>query len=310
MPFTIDSDWAALDYFQASMCTGVRDNAGQARRGVALLTSEYPPQEPFTAIGAKYHDEVLRLGRDIAGIDLSYGDDPYQALTIVPAEQPNGDVFIALHGGGWTNGYKEWMLFMAPALTARGVTFVSAGYRLAPQHVFPSGYHDVLDAIALVHREIAKHGGDPERIFVSGHSAGGHLAALAALQTDWTATRGLPANVIRGSLPISGTYVFGPASGLSMRPRFLGPEENDGETNAAPTSYLHADAPPFLVAYGERDFPHLSAQAETFIADLKGLGVDVSEVVLADCDHLGASYESGNPDGVWVKTATRWMREH
>ena len=275
-----------------------------------MLPKEYPAQEPFTAIGAMYHDEVLRLGRGIAGVDLSYGGDPYQALTIIPAERPNGDVFIALHGGGWTNGYKEWMLFMAPALTARGVTFVSAGYRLAPQHVFPEGYHDVLDAIALVHRQIATHGGNPERIFLSGHSAGGHLAALAALRNDWMASRGLPGNVIRGALPISGTYVFGAASGLSMRPRFLGPEENGADIKAAPATYLHAGAPPFLITYGENDFPHLRTQAATFGAELKALGVNVSEIVLPGCDHLAASYESGNPDGVWVKAATRWMREH
>jgi len=275
-----------------------------------VLPGEYPAQEPFTEIGAKYHDEVLRLGRGISGIDMSYGDDPYQTLTLIPADRPNGDVFVALHGGGWTNGYKEWMLFMAPALTAHGVTFVTAGYRLAPQHVFPHGYHDVLDAIALVHREVGQYGGDPKRIFVSGHSAGGHLAALTALRNDWMTRRGLPMDVIRGALPISGTYVFGAASGLSMRPRFLGPEENDGEAKASPATYLRADAPPFLVAYGEKDFPHLRAQSERFVADLKALGVDVSEVVLAGCDHLGASYESGNPDGAWIKAATRWMREH
>ncbi len=274
-----------------------------------MLPGEYPAQEPFTAIGAKYHDEVLRLGRGVNGVEIAYGDDPYQALTIVPAKNPSGDVFVALHGGGWTNGYKEWMLFMAPALAAHGVTFVTAGYRLAPQHVFPNGYHDVLDAIALVHRGAAEYGGKPDRIFVGGHSAGGHLAALAALRSDWTASRGLPANVIRGALPISGTYVFGPDSGLSMRPRFLGPEENDGERNAAPVTHLRADAPPFLVAYGEKDFPHLRAQAVRFIAELQVLRVDVSELVLPDCDHLGASYESGIPNGVWVRAATRWMQE-
>lgn len=269
----------------------------------------YPPQEPFTAIGAKYHDEVLRRGDGVMGIEMSYGEDPYQALTIVPAQQPTGDTLVVLHGGGWTNGYKEWMLFMAPALTAQGVTFVSAGYRLAPQHVFPEGYHDVLDAIALVHREIGKHGGKPERIFVGGHSAGGHLAALAALRNDWTASRGLPANVIRGALPISGTYRFGAASGLSMRPRFLGPEGHDAETKAAPAAYLRAGAPPFLVAYGEKDFPHLRAQSEEFVAGLKALSVDVTGMVLPECDHLGASYESGDPDGLWVRTAVLWMRE-
>jgi arylformamidase len=108
------------------------------------LIENYPPQEPFTSIGAKYHTEVLRRGEAVRAIEVAYGRDPYQRLAVVPADRPNGDVLVAFHGGGWTNGYREWMLFMAPALTARGVTFVSAGYRLAPEHVFPEGYHDAL----------------------------------------------------------------------------------------------------------------------------------------------------------------------
>ena len=78
----------------------------------------------------------------------------------------------------------------------------------------------------------AEHGGDPGRLFVGGHSAGGHLAALAALSKGWTEQRGLPDTVIRGALPISGTYLFGPDSGLSMRPRFLGPADS-GHDQAA-----------------------------------------------------------------------------
>ena len=275
-----------------------------------MSPDQYPAQEPFTAIGAKYHDEVLRRGRDVQGIEIAYGADPYQAISVVPADKPNGDVFIALHGGGWTNGYKEWMLFMAPALNAQGVTFVSAGYRLAPQHVFPAGYHDVLDAVAAVHGEIAQYGGRPDRIYIGGHSAGGHLAALAALHNDWMKPRGLPADVIRGALPISGSYNVGEGSGFSMRPRFLGAPDSGAEITASPIHHLRSDAPPFFVAWGEKDFPHLCKQAEEFVAALRAAGVEAERMVLPGCNHATASYETADPQGQWVPAASRWMREH
>jgi len=275
-----------------------------------VTPEEYPPQEPFTAIGARYHDEALRRSAVVQGTELSYSDDPYCSLTVVPAREPNGDVLVALHGGGWTNGYKEWMLFMAPALNALGVTFVSAGYRLAPQHVFPVQRDDVCDAIAAVHRVIGSYGGNPDRIFVGGHSAGGHLAALVALSTGWTAQRDLPDNVVRGALPISGTYLFGPDSGLSMRPRFLGPVENQAEPAASPLHLVRPSAPPFFVSYGSDDFPHLRRQAADFIAAMRAQGNDVTEYELANSDHLGASYASGDPESGWPAKAANWMRAH
>lgn len=275
-----------------------------------MTFEEYPPQEPFTAIGARYHDEVLRRGGSVRGVESPYGADPYCSLTIVPAKKPNGDVLVVFHGGGWTNGYKEWMLFMAPTLTALGITFVSAGYRLAPDHVFPVQRDDAFDAITAVHRGIAAHGGSANRIFVGGHSAGGHLAALAALSEGWTAGRGVPANVIRGALPISGTYVFGGASGLAMRPRFLGPEANGADHEASPLHHVRPGAPPFLVSYGSDDFPHLRRQAQEFIDAMRAQGNDVTACELPGCDHLGASYASGEPTSGWSRKATAWMQEH
>ena len=105
--------------------------------------ADYPAQEPFSTIGARYHEEVLRRGAGLSGIEAAYGPDPYQGALVFPAPRPTGDVLVLLHGGGWTNGYKEWMAFMAPGLNDAGVTVVSLGYRLAPLHVYPAGYHDV-----------------------------------------------------------------------------------------------------------------------------------------------------------------------
>lgn len=274
-----------------------------------MRPEDYPEQEPFTRIGTLYHEQVMQRTSGIDVIEIAVGDDPYQSLLVVPAAEPRGDVLCLMHGGGWTNGYKEWMVFMAPALSARGITTVSIGYRLAPQHIYPAGLHDCMDAIGMVYREIANYGGDPERLFVGGHSAGGHLAALLSLRTDWQASRQLPADVIRGALPISGTYWFGEDSGLSMRPRFLGEELSGHDAAASPTNYLRGNAPPFLVAWGDRDFGHLITQAKQFSERLKAAGTVVETIVLSDCDHLGASYAAGEVDGTWVSAADRFMQD-
>jgi arylformamidase len=94
-----------------------------------------------------------------------------------------------------------------------------------------------------------------------------------------------------------------------MRPRFLGPPENGAERAASPIQHVHSGAPPFLIAYGEKDFPHLREQAEEFAAVLRTTGIDVMTKVLAGCDHLGASYSSGDPEGDWLDTAATWMRQ-
>lgn len=272
-----------------------------------MRPEDYPEQEPFTSIGALYHNEVQRLAEGVAGVEVSIGDDPYQGICVYPASTPSGDVLCVMHGGGWTNGYKEWMAFMAPALNARGVTMVSIGYRLAPTHVHPVQFEDCADAVAWVYEHIADHGGDPDRIFVSGHSAGGHLSALLALRADWRVARGLPGDVIKGALPISGTFVFGDGSGLSMRPRFLGDPALGGESDASPLTHVHRDAPPFLIAHGDKDFPHLQAQGSDFSSRLTNLGVRADVLILPDSDHLGASYESGRADGAWVGAAVTFM---
>jgi len=98
-----------------------------------MRPEDYPPQEPFTAIGALYHARVIGLADAVGGIEWQHGADPYQSAVLYPAERPRGDVVALIHGGGWTNGYKEWMAFMAPALTGRGILVASLGYRLAPR---------------------------------------------------------------------------------------------------------------------------------------------------------------------------------
>ena len=137
-------------------------------------------------------------------IDVAYGDDYFQRLDLFLPDNENLTelpVLVFMHGGAWRNGFKEWMGFMAPPIISLPAIFVSVSYRLAPSVKFPEPLEDTCDAVAWVFRNIRRYGGDPERIFIGGHSAGGHLAAMAALRCDHFTQRCLPANLIKACFP-------------------------------------------------------------------------------------------------------------
>ena len=264
----------------------------------------YPEREPMGALGQACHEHCLRLAQPYAaqGQHHRYGPDPFQGLIVHAPAQPSGPVLLFFHGGGWTHGYKEWMSMMAGALNHRGIALVSAGYRLAPEHVFPAGLHDCASALAWVHAHLRDFNARPEQVFVGGHSAGGHYASLLAVNAS---ARGWPA--IAGCLPISGVYQFGPGSGLSMRPRFLGVEDPDTDRLASPILADLGAAPPFFISYGERDFPHLKDQAVRMGQALQAAQIPTQVVELQDCDHLQASYAAAELDGVWIRQAETFM---
>ena len=270
----------------------------------------YPAQDLLSPLGAAYQQRILALGDGLTGEEHAYGTDPYQSLAVFPAAKPTGDVLVFFHGGGWTNGYKEWMYFMAPAFQAQGITFVSAGYRLAPAHVFPTGLEDCADAVAWVVRHVRTEAGQASRVFIGGHSAGGHYAALLGVTLAWREQRQLSPSAIAGCLPVSGVYQFGAASGMAVRPRFLGPvQDGTAEVAASPLARLEpAACPPFLLTHGSRDFPHLITQAGQMADALRAAQVPVQSEILEDCDHFEASVACGDASRPWVARAAAWIR--
>ena len=265
----------------------------------------YPEREPMGPLGQACHEQCLRLAEPYAaqGRHFAYGPDVFQSLIVHAPRQPTGEVLLFFHGGGWTHGYKEWMSMMAGALNQRGIALVTAGYRLAPEHLFPTGLRDCESALVWVAEHLSDFGAKADRLFVGGHSAGGHYASLLALGAQ---SRKLPA--VAGCLPISGVYQFGAEAGLSMRPRFLGPEDPDVDRQASPLMAELRQAPPFFISYGERDFPHLKAQAIRMADALRAAAVGVEVLELQDCDHLQASYAAADLDGAWIRHAEAFMR--
>jgi arylformamidase len=150
-------------------------------------------------------------------LDVPYGEQERERLDIFPAAQPNAPVLFFIHGGYWRALDKSDHSFIAPAFTRDGACVVMPNYTLCPATTIPQITLQVARAIAWTHRNIARHGGDPKRIKVVGHSAGGQLAAMM-LACLWPQVEaGLPRDVVCHALAISGLHDLEPI----MRAPFL-----------------------------------------------------------------------------------------
>ncbi|MFZ5927908.1 MAG: alpha/beta hydrolase fold domain-containing protein [Acidobacteriota bacterium] len=190
-------------------------------------------------------------------------------------------VLFFLHGGAWVRGDRKQYPFFGNHFARAGYVVVVPSYRLAPKHPHPAQIEDAAAAFAWTVRNIAAHGGDPSRIFIAGHSAGGHLAALLAVQEKWLRAHGLGASAIRGVISISGVPdVTGEAGS-----RVFG-SDPDARRGASPLYHVRAGLPPFLVTYCQWDYLTLPQQARRFHEALRQAGVRSRLVFVERENHI------------------------
>lgn len=153
-------------------------------------------------------------------LDVAYGDKPGETLDVFPASgfgasgsapaRPGAPVLVFIHGGYWRSLDKADQSFIAPAFTQAGACVVVPNYALCPAVSIPQIILQMVGALAWTWRHIAQYGGDPQRITVAGHSAGGHLAAML-LACDWRAyADDLPPDLLKNALSISGLHDLEP----------------------------------------------------------------------------------------------------
>jgi arylformamidase len=143
-------------------------------------------------------------------LDLRYGDGPGETLDIFPAATPNAPVLIFVHGGYWRSLDKSDFSFVAPSFVADGATVVVPNYALCPAVTIEDIAMQMVKAVAWTWRHIAEHGGNPDRMALVGHSAGGHLAAML-LSCRWKQVdESMPLQPLAGALAISGLYDLEP----------------------------------------------------------------------------------------------------
>jgi arylformamidase len=250
--------------------------------------------------GAASEAARVRLRRDA---DLAYGPGVQERLDIFPAAASPAPILVFLHGGAWRGGTKETYAFPAATLVAAGAHFVCPEFGHIPAVRLPEMADQVRRAIAWVYRNAPRFGGDPERIYLSGHSSGGHLAAVA-LTTDWTRL-GVPATVLKGALCVSGMYDLR-APLLSARSAYVQvtPDEEDA---LSPQRHVERVRCPVALAVGERESPEFARQARAFAAALAEARRPVEVHQGAGLNHFELLETLGQRDGLLARIALRQM---
>src|SRR5471030_650300 len=214
--------------------------------GVPLLVA-LAACSPLTVINA-----MSSAGGAVLTPDLAYGSGPRNKLDIYRPKDAAGPapVVVFFYGGNWTSGQRADYAFVGRALAARGIVTVIADYRLYPEVRYPDFLDDSARAVAWTYREVARYGGDPQRLFVMGHSAGAYNAAMIALDARWLGKQGLSPQVLRGWIGLAGPYDFLPIENRQTRPVFDFPNT---PADSQPIHHAGAGVPPALLIAARKD---------------------------------------------------------
>jgi acetyl esterase/lipase len=216
--------------------------------------------------------------------DLKYGSQDRQELDVyVPTDtKESRAVVVFVHGGGWTSGSKGEYRFVAEALTSRGIIAVLPSYRLYPQVKFPAFVDDVAQAVAWAHQHAAEYGGDADRIYLMGHSAGAQITALIAFDAEYLQRAGGERAWIKGFIGLAGPYDFLPFKDDYQKELF-GPEPEYPRSQAV--NYVDAQAPPALLIHGEADTKVWPSNSVSLAKQMRAHHVSVVEHYYPDMTH-------------------------
>jgi len=237
-------------------------------------------------------------------LDIAYGDDPAQLLDIFAPEDADGaPVLIDIHGGGWRGGTKNSRSLCAPAVTEAGILWVPIDYGLAPDYTIDQIVHQARSAVAWVYKNIAEYGGDPEKIYVSGNSAGGHLTG-SVLMPGWHGDYSLTDQTIKGACAMSGifdmqalvhaSYGYNDQLGMDM----------DTARTYSPLFHLPPAGCPLIVAVGEPEPDEFVRQSKVYYEAWKSDGFDATEIIVPGADHFVMSRQLSMPASEVYKAVT------
>lgn len=230
-------------------------------------------------------------------LNHAYGTDPRQKLDVYCPEKitPHTKVVIFFYGGTWRCGNKHDYRFVGEALTSRGFIAVVPDYRLYPQVKFPACVEDGAAAIRWVHDHIAEFGGDRARIYLMGHSAGSHTAALLTVDAHYLKAVGLDRNALCASAAMSGVYDF---ASNKWDSEVFGPLTNAAtmQPQPSPMTFVDGQEPPMLLLHGMKDWIVSPQNTMRLTARIQQAGGQVEQITYAHRGHVGMLVALSSPN--------------
>ena len=249
-----------------------------------------------------------RLPTDLARPSV-YDEERKLSLDVYPARDGSSSVPIVVffHGGTWKNGRRDYYRFVGESLSAHGVTVVIPDYRKAPDHVFPSFMEDAAAATAWSVRHARELGGDPARVFVMGHSAGAHMAALLGTDGRYLEKWDIRPRQLAGVIGLAGPYDFLPIRDRRLKRIFV---DSSLWPQTQPVNFVDGDEPPFLLIHGGDDQKVWPRHSKRLAKLLQAAGDPVTLLVVEDTGHLGLVNGFRSPAWSPVLDETlQWMAE-
>lgn len=221
----------------------------------------------------------------VAHRDLAFGDNPSQRLDVyVPkALRQPAPVLVFFPGGAWQGLQRGKYLAFGQVFASAGIVTVVAGYRLYPQVKYPAFVEDAAAAVRWVRAHAAAYGGDPARLFVSGHSAGAYNAVMLASEPAFLRAQGGELDWIAGVIGIAGPYNFLPMVQKEYVDMFHGPNNLD----SMPVNHVTGPRPPMLLVTGARDRTVAPSNTKSMAAKLRSSGSPVKEIHYRGMGHVG-----------------------
>jgi acetyl esterase/lipase len=217
--------------------------------------------------------------------DVSYGGLPRQRLDIyAPKHGPVRATIFYLYGGGWVSGARWYYRLFGRMMARRGYAVVIPDYHLYPHAKFPAFVEDAALAFKWTHDNAARWGGSASRLFVMGHSAGAHIAALLALDAKYLRAHGLEPAAIKGVIGLAGPYSLNPLKWTGVKDIFAA--SADAPHSARPIKIARAGAPPMLLLHGVRDRVVKSDASVNFAEALTKAGSPAEAKVYPSIGHF------------------------
>jgi len=267
----------------------------QVELDAAYDQSFYAPLARLTHARRAANSESVRkrLG---APTRMAYGPTEVEKLDIFKAKTANAPIFVFIHGGAWLGGDAKNYADSAELFVNAGANYVVLDFVAIKAANGDLGVmaDQVRRAIAWVYKNAKSFGGDPNRLYIGGHSSGGHLCGVA-LVTDWQKDHGVPDDIVKGGLCMSGMYDLKPVR-LSKRSSYV---KFTDAMEQAMSSQRHLDKlrAPIIVTYGTNETPEFQRQNRDFVAAVKAAGKPVQLVEATSYDHFEMAESLGHPYG-------------
>ena len=230
---------------------------------------------------------TVRVVRDVSYLQGSgYADNKDKLDLYLPEGRLRAPVIVSYYGNQLMGGDKDEDAFVGQRFASAGFLTVVVNYRLSPGVTHPAHVQDAAASFAWVKRHIAEYGGDPDRVFLVGYSAGGYLAALLSTDPRYLAAHKLSLRDIRGTVPVSAFYFVERRGVAPDRDKSVWGTNRDVWVDASPGHHLRADAPPMLILYADGDEDWRRQQNVEVASAMKAAGHANAEIfMIADRTH-------------------------